>query len=270
LRALAFLSTVPFSILATVLVFASCDTGGEPATFDAGGEAGFGDVTPTDSRSQDQSIVDTIDDTADASCGLLGNACCVTEAGTTCSEGKCTDVAGTPPTKLCEPANCGKLGHVCCVGPESPCADGQVCHETDGGGVCGPCGASGDPCCSLNTCNSGGCCLGGHCTMEGNVCSGTDAAVCSSGACGSCGGPGSPCCSLGCTAPGTVCQGSVEGTDGGEGGGGTSGSSGLCVSCGGCGEACCSGTPSCRDSLSCVSGFCAALGDASCPAEGDP
>jgi hypothetical protein len=254
--------------MAAVLVFASCDTGGEPPTFDAGPDGGGpGDVTPTDST-QDSPNTDALDEATDGStCGLFGLPCCVGDGGvTSCTEGKCTEVSAE---KICEPPNCGTLGHPCCAAPENECATGQVCNLTDdGGGICGPCGGSGDKCCALNTCGGGGCCLSGYCTSAGRTCAETDAAVCSAGACGACGAPGSPCCSLGCTAPETICQGSIAAVDGGDGGTSTGGSSGACVSCGGCGQPCCSGTQGCAASLTCTSGICAALGDASCPDDG--
>jgi hypothetical protein len=270
----ALASGLPFGLLSSILLVASCDTGGEPPTFDAGHEAANGDVThPTDVSISDTPVFDSPLDVdvvePDAACGLLGNACCKGESGAgTCSKGKCTDFACE---SVCEPASCGNIGGACCFAPESPCVSGATCVavSTDGGtaGGCAACGDPGDPCCALNVCNNGGCCIDGTCASEGTVCGGSDGGVCSSGGCGSCGSAGQPCCGTvtqSCTAPGTLCEGEgTTTTDAGEGGTMTMPTPGRCKACGGVFQACCEDS-TCSSGLSCVGATCQTVGDASC------
>ena len=96
----------------------------------------------------------------------------------------------------------------------------------DGGSANPACGGPGFPCCPVNSCSAGGCCVLGVCAAPSAVC-GTLGGVCSSGTCGACGGAGLSCCAAGgtgtCTAAGTGCA------------------NGICVLCGGAGMACCAG-----------------------------
>jgi hypothetical protein len=180
-------------------------------------------------------------------CG--GNGCCV---GTTCyaNGSSCTSAnLGTCSDGRC--VGCGTLGGPCCpprwdVPGSIRCTDpNTICHEiTSDPQICEACGGPGQPCCSFNQCDNGGCCVpssdhtGMKCVAPGTSCSST-LDICAGGSCGSCGGLGQTCCdNFNCTAPSTIC---VFGTP-------------ECQACGDLDQVCCSSRAEmCRPGLECGS-----------------
>ncbi|MBX3273346.1 MAG: hypothetical protein KF729_23990 [Sandaracinaceae bacterium] len=134
-------------------------------------------------------------------------------------------------------ASCALAG-----GAITGCADASGPMQRGGDG--GLCGAEGDPCCGVGTCNGGLACIAGTCAAS------------------SCGGEHMACCAMGAPCgPGLFCAGSTclaALTDGGVG------------SCGLRGEACCASGAPCNAGLSCVTGVCGdpgvcgATGEACC------
>jgi hypothetical protein len=181
-------------------------------------------------------------------CG--GNGCCV---GTTCytNGSSCTSAnLGTCSDGRC--VGCGTLGGPCCparwdVPGSIRCTDpNTVCHYNIDSApeICEACGGPGQPCCSFNECNNGGCCApsadltGMKCVAPGTSCSST-LDICAGGSCGSCGGLGQTCCdNIGCTAPSTTCADGEAGRQ--------------CEACGDLDQLCCSSRAEmCRAGLEC-------------------
>ncbi|HEX7598792.1 MAG TPA: hypothetical protein VF518_11300 [Polyangia bacterium] len=105
------------------------------------------------------------------------------------------------------------------------------------------CGKAGDPCCSGNQCDNGGCCDSNTCVAVGNTCGG--GGLCAGGNCAGCGELNSPCCA---STPKCKAGGQCA--------------SNTCVKCGGLGDSCCA-DDTC-DNGCCTGGSCVAK-----PASGD-
>jgi hypothetical protein len=108
-----------------------------------------------------------------------------------------------------------------------PGCDGGMNHRGDGGA----CGAAGDPCCGVGSCDDGLACVAGTCFAS--TCGGSYQACCSSGA---------PC-AAGLTCSGGFCSDATM-ADGGQ------------ADCGMRGGTCCAGNPRCGASLACLGGVC--------------
>jgi hypothetical protein len=110
---------------------------------------------------------------------------------------------------------------------------------------------AGNPCCSNNTCENGGCCVYTKCIASGTTCTAPNGmslpGTCSAtGACGPCGGLSQPCCELPgpvyvCTAPNTFC--SIQGPGS------------TCQACGGAGQPCCATDSTLTLGTSCLTGL---------------
>jgi hypothetical protein len=262
-RLLTCLAVVSSLAVASV-VFASCDTGGEPplpdggtgtTTPDAPTETGLtdgggeGEGSPVDGTSTGDGT-----GTDDGEGGGVSDAGCPAACATTeeCVNGTCVA--------------CGaEAGEPCCSasGQASSTCGGTGSLVCGDAGFCETCGGPGEACCGLNTCDDGGCCVSQSgvptCAAQGDSCKGIDGGTCQAGQCGGasgCGGPGQSCCETWCTAPETVCQGSSSVTQGGDSSSTTTVVPGQCHACGTGGASCCAGS-TCAGSLSCnSSGLC--------------
>ena len=142
------------------------------------------------------------------------------------------------------PVPCGAAGQPCC--PVNSCNVGLVCNAN---GICRtPCGAAGQRCCPNQTCDDGlACNTNGVCRScggdgdiccAGNTCS--SGLACKSGRCTApCGAPNQACCNGGFCATGATCDFSTI----------------RCVACGFIGEPCCVGAPT-----QCFTGTCQSPG----------
>jgi hypothetical protein len=198
-------------------------------------------------------------------------------------------------------AKCGELGQTCCPGNE--CVKDSVCSQsgadagTDAGstsgGVCKPCGYSGEPCCDREpgclsplTCASGTC---GGCGAQGEACcAGLPIPCAADGECQggtcikACGKLGLKCCTGGAACETGSCIGgtcTIETSCGSEGSAccaedscnqsDLTCASGTCVKCGGSGQPCC-GVSCSQTDLKCTDGACQPCGNEGLPCCDNP